>query len=186
MAATPSTMLALGTALPAFSLRDYAGHPWSDQDFQRSPALVVTFICPHCPFVQHIRQELARFAKDYQARGLAVVAINPNDPIAYPVDDAANMKREADSAGYTFPYLVDEEQLVARAFSAACTPDFFLFDAARRLVYRGQFDDSRPSGSIPVTGASLRSAADALLDGLEVPVGQRPSIGCSIKWKKNS
>ncbi len=183
MAATPSTMLPLGATLPSFSLPDYDGRAFTTADRASAPALLVAFLCPHCPFVRHIRHELARFAEDYRPLGLDTIAINSNDPVAYPSDDAAGMKLEAEEGGYTFPYLVDEDQSVAKAFRAACTPDFYLFDAARRLVYRGQFDDSRPSSPTPVTGVSLRAAVDALLAERAVDADQRPSVGCSIKWK---
>ncbi len=183
MSLTPSTMLELGTPTPAFRLPDFDGHLLSDRDFQNAPALLVAFICPHCPYVKHIRQEFARFAQEYQAQGLAVVAINSNDAKAFPDDGPAGMKRESASAGYTFPYLFDESQHVAKAFRAACTPDLFLFDRHHRLVYRGQFDESRPSKDVPVTGADLRAAADLVLAGLPVPVDQKPSVGCNVKWK---
>jgi len=183
MSLTPSTMLELGTTTPAFQLPDLDGHLISDRDFQNAAALLVAFICPHCPYVKHVRQELARFAQEYQARGLAVVAINSNDTRQVPEDGPAGMKSEAVSAGYTFPYLFDESQQVAKAFRAACTPDFFLFDRRHRLAYRGQFDGSRPSTATPVTGADLRAAADLVLAGLAVPAEQKPSIGCNVKWK---
>ena len=155
----------------------------SDRDFQNAAALLVAFICPHCPYVKHIRQEFARFAQEYQAQGLAIVAITSNDTRQVPEDGPAGMKSESASAGYTFPYLFDESQHVAKAFRAACTPDLFLFDRHHRLVYRGQFDESRPSKDAPVTGADLRAAADRVLAGLAVPVDQKPSIGCNVKWK---
>ena len=176
-------MLPLGTPLPAFRLPDIGGRQVASADVAGAPALVVAFICPHCPFVKHVRQAFAAFARDYQPRGVAVVAINSNDTKAFPQDDIAGMQREAATAGYDFPYLFDESQQVARAFHAACTPDFFLFDAAGALVYRGQFDGSRPGNSVPVTGEDLRAAVDALLDGTAVPATQRPSVGCNIKWK---
>ena len=183
MTATPSTMLGLTTPLPPFHLPDVNGTFVSSSDFRGSPGLLVVFICPHCPFVTHIRTELARFAREYQAKGLAIVAINSNDSIAFPDDSPEGMREEGSKAGYVFPYLVDESQQVAKAFHAACTPDFFLFDRDRRLVYRGQFDDSRPRNLIPVTGSDLRAAADAVLDGREPSRIQKPSIGCNIKWK---
>jgi thiol-disulfide isomerase/thioredoxin len=182
MAQTPSTMLELGTALPPFRLPDADGHLISDRDFQGSP-LLVAFICPHCPFVVHVRDGLARFAQEYQTRGLAIVGINANDVSQVPEDGPAGMKKEAAAAGYTFPYLRDESQQLAKVFRAACTPDLYLFDRERRLVYRGQFDSSRPGKDIPVTGEDLRRAADALLEGHPVPQDQKPSVGCSIKWK---
>src|SRR5580704_11279968 len=183
MSLTPSTMLELGTITPAFRLPDFDGHLMSDRDFQNAPALLVAFICPHCPYVKHIRQEFAQFAQEYQAQGLAIVAINSNDARQLPEDGPAGMKRESASAGYTFPYLFDESQHVAKAFRAACTPDLFLFDRHHRLVYRGQFDESRPSKDVPVTGADLRAAADLVLAGLPVPIDQKPSVGCNVKWK---
>ena len=183
MARTPSTMLDLGTPAPAFDLPDFDGARHSLADLAAAPALLVAFICSHCPFVRHMRGEFARFASEYAARGLAIVAINSNDLDTYPQDGPDAMRDEARTLGYVFPYLVDATQGVARAYRAACTPDFFLFDGARRLVYRGQFDDSRPGNDRPVTGADLRRAADAVLDGRPVDTDQRPSLGCNIKWK---
>jgi thiol-disulfide isomerase/thioredoxin len=182
MPETPSTMLDLGTPLPSFSLSDFNGRVVSDADFKGSKALLVAFICKHCPFVKHIRQEFARFAKEYEPKGLKVVAIASNDTTEFPEDGPEGMKQEAAEAGYVFPYLFDEKQQVARAFRAACTPDLFLFDGNRRLVYRGQFDGSRPKNDVPVTGADLRAAADAVLAGKPAPETQRPSMGCNIKW----
>jgi peroxiredoxin len=176
-------MLPLGTRAPAFQLPDFAGRSHALEDFAGSPALLVAFICNHCPFVKHIRTEFARFAGEYGPRGLAVVAINSNDLDAYPQDGPEAMRQEAEALGYGFPYLLDETQQVAKAYRAACTPDFFLFDADRRLVYRGQFDDSRPGSDRPVTGADLRSAVDAVLARREVNPEQMPSLGCNIKWK---
>ena len=183
MAATPSTMVPLGTKAPAFRLPDTSGKPVSLDDFNTAPALLVMFICNHCPFVQHIRSGLAQFARHYQTRGLAIVGINSNDVASYPDDSPAHMAEEVQRAGYTFPYLYDETQAVAKAYDAACTPDFFLFDRERRLVYRGQFDDSRPGNGLPVTGADLRAAVDAVLQNRPVTPEQKPSIGCNIKWK---
>lgn len=185
MALTPSTMAALGTSAPDFRLRDARGGEVARDDFAAAPALLVMFICNHCPYVKHVRSELARFAKDAQARGVAVVGINSNDfrDPKYAGDAPERMREEADLAGYSFPYLVDETQEVAKAYTAACTPDFFLYDRARRLVYRGQFDGSRPDSGIPVTGADLRRAVDAVLAGAPVSADQRPSMGCNIKWK---
>src|ERR1700694_4830958 len=183
MAETPSTMIELGTKLPAFRLPDVEGKMIADGDLQDAAGVLVAFICPHCPYVRHIREEFVRFASDYRPRGLAIVAINSNDANAFPDDDIVGMRKEAAGAGYTFPYLLDDSQEVAKAFHAACTPDFFLFDRNRRLAYRGQFDDSRPKKPAPVTGADLRAAADAVLAGQSVPSTQRPSIGCNIKWK---
>jgi peroxiredoxin len=188
MVLTPSTMLALGTPLPAFALRDFDGVPVSSDDFRAAPALLVAFLSRHCPYVTHIRSEFARFAAEYQARGLAIVGICANDAEAFPEDGPIGMKREAESAGYGFPYLFDATQEVARAFHAACTPDLFLFDRDRRLVYRGQFDDSRPRSAhpVPVTGRDLRAAADAVLAGRPVSPDQKSSIGCNIKWKRGN
>jgi len=183
MAATPSTMLRLGTSLPAFRLPDLDGTTIASGDFAGSKGLLVAFLCPHCPYVRHVRAEFARLAKDIQPRGLAIVAINSNNVAAFPEDGPDGMTQEAREVGYTFPYLFDETQAVAKAFRAACTPDFFLFDAGLRLVYRGQFDDSRPKSQTPVTGKDLKAAVDALLGGTDVPADQRPSMGCNIKWK---
>ncbi len=176
-------MLALGTTLPSFSLPNLDGASVSDQDCENAAAVVVAFLCPHCPYVKHLRQGFVQFAQDYQRHNVAIVAINSNDADAFPEDDPAGMKREASAAGFTFPYLYDESQQVAKAFRAACTPDFFVFDGHRRLVYRGQFDDSRPHSARPVTGVDLRNALDALLAGQAVPPAQLPSVGCNIKWK---
>jgi peroxiredoxin len=176
-------MRPLGIQAPEFRLTDTGGRTVSLADFKDAPALLVAFICNHCPFVQHIRQELARLAREYQARGVAIVGINANDASRYPDDSPARMAEEVKAAGYTFPYLFDETQEVARAYRAACTPDFFLFDAGRRLVYRGQMDDSRPGNGLPVTGKDLRAALDAVLSDRPIPAAQKPSMGCDIKWK---
>ncbi len=183
MARTPSTMLELGTVAPDFSLPDSTGRTVSQRDFDGKPVLLVMFICNHCPFVKHVRSELARLGRDTQAKGAAVVAINPNDVERYPADAPKLMAEEAAAAGYTFPYLYDESQAVAKAYRAACTPDFFLFDRGRRLVYRGQLDDARPGDPTPVTGSDLRAAVDAALAGRPQPAPQKPSLGCNIKWK---
>ncbi len=183
MALTPSTMLALGTPAPDFSLADTQGRPVALADFRKAPALLVMFICNHCPYVQHVRAELARLGRDFQARGVAVVAISANDPAEYPADSPAMMAREAREAGYTFSYLFDETQAVAKAYRAACTPDFFLFDQQGRLAYRGQMDDSRPGNGVPVTGRDLRAALEAVLAGKAVSPTQKPSLGCNIKWR---
>jgi len=182
MPETPSTMLDLGTLLPSFSLPDFNGKTVTDADFTGGKALLVAFICKHCPFVKHIRGEFARFAKEYQAKGLQVVAIASNSIDEFPEDGPEGMKEEAAEAGYTFPYLFDKDQKVAKAFKAACTPDLFLFDGNRRLAYRGQFDSSRPKSNVPVTGADLRAATDAVLAGQKPSDQQRPSVGCNIKW----
>lgn len=189
MAQTPSTMrLSLGAPAAEFRLRDFSGREVSLGDFAESKAVLVMFICNHCPFVKHVRDELSRLGREYQPRGVAVVAINSNDVEMYPDDRPEKMAVEAREAGYTFPYLFDADQSVAKSYSAACTPDFFVFDGAKRLVYRGQLDDSRPptkSGGniIPVTGADVRAALEAVLEGRAVSAVQRPSIGCNIKWK---
>ncbi len=183
MAQTPSTMLALGTSCPDFCLPDTEGRRVCRDDFAGKPALLVGFMCNHCPFVKHIRHELARFAQEYQQKGLAMVGISANDVASYPDDSPGRMAEEVRKIGYTFPYLYDESQEVAKAFRAACTPDFFLFDDERKLVYRGQFDDARPGNDRPVTGADLRAAVDAVLEGRPVPEDQKPTIGCNIKWK---
>jgi len=186
MARTPSTMLELGTPAPEFSLPDFDGGMHALADYAGAPALLVAFICSHCPFVKHLRSEFAAMAREYQPRGLAVVAINSNDVEAYPQDGPDGMRAEAVQCGYVFPYLLDASQSVAKAYRAACTPDFFLFDARRRLVYRGQFDDSRPGNGRLVTGADLRAAIDATLAGRAPVAEQQPSLGCNIKWRKGS
>ena len=183
MVAVNSTMLPLGTEAPDFRLPDPGGRIVSLADFKNAPALLVVFMCNHCPYVKHIRDGLAKLARDYRPRGVAVVGINANDVANYPADSPANMAAEAASAGYVFPYLYDETQAVAKAYRAACTPDLYLFDKQQRLAYRGQFDDSRPGNGIPVTGKDVRTALDALLAGKPVPPTQKPSIGCNIKWK---
>jgi peroxiredoxin len=183
MARTPSTMLPLGTQAPSFSLPNVDGRTVSLDDFKGAPALLVAFICNHCPFVKHVATGLAELGREYQARGVAVVAINSNDAGSYPADSPEQMVHEAESRGYTFPYLYDEDQSVAKAYRAACTPDFYVFDRERKLVYRGQLDSSRPDSGIPVTGKDLRAALDAVLAGKPVLADQKPSIGCNIKWK---
>ena len=185
MVLTPSTMLPLGTAVPAFSLPDLNGRMVSPADFRDAPALLVAFICHHCPFVTHIRTGFAQFTAEYLARGLAIVAINSNDADAFPEDGPAGMKEEAAAAGYVFPYLFDETQEVAKVFRAACTPDLFLFDRGRQLVYRGRFDESRPRTNppMPVTGRDIRAAVDAVFAGRPVSPDQKGSVGCNIKWK---
>jgi thiol-disulfide isomerase/thioredoxin len=183
MARTPSSMmLPLGASAPEFSLRDTRDQVVSRGDYD-GRVLVVMFICNHCPYVKHIRAGLAAFAQDYQPQGVAIVAINANDVEAYPEDDMAAMVQEAQAAGYTFAYCLDATQVVAAAYHAACTPDFFVFDNAHKLVYRGQFDDARPNNAVPVTGADLRSATDAALAHAPPLPVQKPSIGCNIKWR---
>lgn len=182
--AMQSTMLALGTAAPPFRLPDtVSGKTVALEDFAASRALLVAFICNHCPYVKHILDGFVAFAREYGPRGLAIVAISSNDVTTHPADSPNEMAKLAREKNFNFPYLYDESQSVARAYDAACTPDFFLFDSNCRLVYRGQFDGSRPSSRQPVTGADMRTAADAVLAGKPVPDNQLPSIGCSIKWK---
>lgn len=177
-------MLALGTPAPHFALPDTViGRTVALGDLAVSPGLLVAFICNHCPFVKHILDGFVTFTRDYRARGLAVVAISSNDVESYPEDAPAEMSRVAKAKGFTFPYLYDGSQEVAKEYQAICTPDFFLFDRNRKLVYRGQFDSSRPGNNVRVTGTDLRAAADALLRNTPVPAEQIPSVGCSIKWK---
>jgi peroxiredoxin len=183
MALTPSTMLPLGTIAPDFQLPDTNGKIVSLPDFKNASALLVIFICNHCPYVIHIRAGLAQLARDYVSKNVGIVGISANDAQNYPADSPAKMKDEVKTAGYIFPYLYDETQAVAKNYRAACTPDIFLFDKNQRLVYRGQFDASRPNNGIPVTGTDLRAALDALLAGKSVAEKQIPSIGCNIKWK---
>jgi peroxiredoxin len=178
-----STTLSLGTKAPSFRLPDPHGKVVLADEFSGAPALLVAFICNHCPFVKHIQSSFTAMAKEYQARGSAIVAISSNDAVSFPEDGPEKMAEEILAAGYTFPYLYDESQDVARAYGAVCTPDLFLFDRDQRLVYRGQFDGSRPKNNVAVTGADLRAAFDAVLDGRPVPGDQKPSVGCSIKWK---
>jgi peroxiredoxin len=183
MALTPSTMAPLGMPAPAFQLPDTDGKMVSLSNFSDAPAVLVAFICNHCPYVKHVRAAFAKLAKDYQAKGVAVIGISSNDAVAYPDDSPAKMKQEKAAAGYTFPYLYDESQDVAKAYHAACTPDFFVFDKARKLAYRGQMDSSRPGNDKPNDGADLRAALDAVLAGQTPAAKQMPSIGCNIKWK---
>ncbi len=185
MALTSSTMLDLGTTAPDFRLPDAAGggRLVGLADFDDAPALLVAFVCNHCPYVRHIREGFARFARDYRDRGLAIVAISANGVASHPQDAPEKMAEEAREQGYVFPYLYDETQEVAKAYRAACTPEFYLFDADRKLVYRGQLDDSRPGNDVPVTGRDLRAAVDRVLAGAPVDPDQKPSIGCNIKWK---
>ena len=183
MALTPSTMLALGTPAPEFSLPATDGSVVSLESFKNNKLLVVAFICNHCPFVKHIRSQLAAVGRTYMAKGVGFVAISSNDIVAFPADNMQKMQEEVKSIGYTFPYLLDEDQSIAKAYDAACTPDFYLFDAARKLIYRGQFDGSRPSNNIPVTGEDLCAAMDAALQDKHITREQKPSIGCNIKWK---
>jgi peroxiredoxin len=186
MALTPSTMLPLGTTAPDFKLPDTNGKIISLDDFKNAPALLVIFMCNHCPYVIHIRAGLAQLARDYTPKHVAIVGINSNDVENYPEDSPARMKAEVKSAGYIFPYLYDETQAVAKNYRAACTPDIYLFDKNRKLVYRGQFDDSRPGNGIPVTGKDLRAALDAVLAEKSISPNQKASMGCNIKWKSGN
>lgn len=184
MVMVESTMLPLGTAAPDFSLTDVvSGQTISLASFAGAPALLVMFICRHCPFVKHVEAELARLGRDYQPRGVAMVAISANSLQTHPQDGPEHLKAQAQEQGFTFPYCFDATQAVAKQYTAACTPDFFVFDQQRRLVYRGQLDDSRPSNGLPVTGADLRQALEAVLSGQPLTPDQKPSIGCNIKWK---
>ncbi len=183
MVQTASTMLRLGTPAPDFSLPDTDGKEVSLADFADAPALLVVFMCNHCPYVKHVAAGLAQLAKDYQKRRVAVVGINSNDVDTHPDDSPAKMADEVKHRGYTFPYLYDATQEVAKAYQAACTPDFYVFDGERKLVYRGQMDASRPGSDVPVTGQDLRAALDAVLAGQAVSGNQRASLGCNIKWK---
>lgn len=178
-------MLPLGTQAPDFNLTDVVSEQSvSLSSLQDKKVLLVMFICRHCPYVKRVQGELARLGKDYANKDMATVAISANDPQAYPEDAPDSLKEQAEELGFTFPYCFDESQNIAKAYSAACTPDFFLFDKERKLIYRGQFDDSRPDSGIPVTGADLRAAIEAVLSDQPVNQNQKPSIGCSIKWKK--
>ena len=182
--ATASVMLPLGTQAPAFELRDvWNGQTISLDSFRDKIAVLVMFICRHCPYVVHVEQELAKIGRDYRESSLGIVAISSNDPVGYPDDAPKRLKEMAERLGFTFPFCWDETQEVAKAYRAACTPDFYLFDSQRRLVYRGQLDDSRPGNNKPVTGRDLRAAIEAVLAGKPVDSKQRASIGCSIKWK---
>jgi len=185
MAATPSNMMPLGTMAPDFNLTDtISGKKKSLHELKSEKATVITFICNHCPFVKHVQKGLVKLTKDYIPSGISFVAINSNDVKAYPDDSPERMKEVAKQLGYPFPYLYDESQDIARAYGAACTPDFYIFDKDLKCVYRGQMDDSRPSNNIPVTGKDIRAALDAILAGKPVSEEQKPSIGCNIKWKK--
>jgi len=178
-----STMLPLGAAAPAFALPSVvSGEIITLDTFADDPALLVMFICRHCPFVKHVEQELARIGKDYISQGLGIVAISANSLQTHPQDGPEHLKTQAEEVGFTFPYCFDETQAVAKAYTAACTPDFFVFDQAKTLVYRGQLDDSRPSNGVPVTGQDLRVALDAVLAGQAMTGPQKPSVGCNIKW----
>ncbi|MEY2984652.1 MAG: hypothetical protein RLZZ568_1269 [Cyanobacteriota bacterium] len=183
MVLTPSTMLPLGTPAPDFALTDVvSGQTLTLADVAGEKGLLVMFICRHCPFVKHIQDQLAQLGKDYQARGLGLVAISANNAVSHPEDAPERLKAMATQVGFTFPLLYDETQAIAKAYRAACTPDFFLFNSQKALVYRGQLDDSRPGNDQPVTGKDLRAAMDLVLGGQPVPAAQKPSIGCNIKW----
>ncbi len=186
MVMTASTMLPLGMSAPDFNLPDIKGDMVSLADFKESSALLVIFMCNHCPFVKHVLHVMVDLIKEYQAKGVAVVGINSNDVVNFAEDSPEMMAEVAKESGFTFPYLYDETQKVAKAYRAACTPDFFLFDGERELVYRGQMDDSRPGNGIPVTGADLTAAIDAVLEGKQVTAEQKPSMGCNIKWKQGN
>ncbi len=183
MAGVSSTMLELGTAAPDFSLPDTTGQLVSLADYKQAPATLVVFMCNHCPYVKHIANQFAEFAREYQAKGVAVIGINANDVSTHPDDSPEKMADEVKKIGYTFPYLYDETQEVAKSYRAACTPDFFLFDKDHKLAYRGQFDGSRPGNKIAVTGQDLRMALDAVLQDQPVPAEQKASMGCNIKWR---
>ena len=184
MARTESSMLALGTTAPSFTLQDVVTKHELDTKNVRGPkGLLVMFICRHCPFVKHLEKSLAQLGRDYQGKGIGIVAISSNDAVNYPDDAPDSLAQQAKQIGFTFPYLYDETQAVARAYDATCTPDFFLFDDALKLVYRGQFDSSRPGNEIPVTGKDLRAALDAVIAGKPVNADQHASLGCNIKWK---
>jgi peroxiredoxin len=185
MVSVESTMLPIGTKAPNFSLPDTEGKAVSHTDFVGKPLLVM-FICNHCPYVLHVRPELAKIGREYSEKGVAIVAISANDAKNYPADSPEKMKEEKANAGYVFPYLYDESQEVAKAYTAACTPDFFLFDAEHKLYYRGRLDESRPKNEALLTGADLRAALDAVLAGAPPPEIQRPSMGCNIKWKEGN
>lgn len=185
MALTESTMLELGTEAPDFALTDVlSGKTIRRDDFRDKKALLVMFICAHCPYVKHIEKTLGKLGADYADKPLAIVAISANDVTTHPADSPEGLKAQAKASGFAFPYLYDESQDVAHAYKAACTPDFFLFDAGRKLAYRGQYDSSRPGNGVPVTGEDLREAIDTVLAGKPVSPDQRPSIGCNIKWRE--
>ncbi len=186
MVLTPSTMLKLGTPAPDFDLPGLNGKQVALSAFRGKPALLVMFICNHCPYVKHVKSELTRLTADYGSKGVGIVGINSNDAVNYPDDSPANMKKWAKESGWTFPYLYDEDQSAAKSYHAACTPDFFLFDGEQKLFYRGQLDDSRPGNAIPVTGKDLRNALDLLLSGRSAPETQQPSMGCNLKWKSGN
>ena len=185
MARTPSLMIDLGIVAPSFKLHNVVtGQTESIEQLTGERGLLVMFICRHCPFVQHVQGELAKLGRDYQGKGIGIVAISSNDAASHPDDSPSSLKEQAEEQGFSFPYLYDERQEVAKAYQAVCTPDFFLFDKDRALVYRGQLDDSRPGNEVPVTGQDLRAALEALLAGEPISPAQKPSLGCNIKWKQ--
>ena len=187
MVQTPSNMIPLGTSAPDFNLPDtLSGEMKSLKEIKSGVATVVMFICNHCPFVKHIQEHLVLLADDYQPKGVSLIAISSNDIDSHPDDSPERMKEMAQTLGYPFPYLYDETQEVAKAYNAACTPDFYIFDAEMKLVYRGQLDGSRPGNQIPVTGEDIRTALNNILSGLPVSPDQKPSIGCNIKWKNEA
>jgi len=186
MVRTPSTMLPLGTTAPEFSLMNVDGRTLSLADVAGPRGTVVMFICNHCPYVKHVADQLAALGRELMPQGIGMVAISSNDVAAHPADSPEQMVRESEERGYPFAYLFDETQQAAKAYHAACTPDFYLFDADQKLVYRGQLDDSRPGSDIPVTGSDLRRAIDALIAGEAVPEPQKPSLGCNIKWREGN
>ena len=186
MVRTVSTMLPLGTQAPDFTLTNTDGQRVSLSDFRDKKALVIIFMCNHCPYVKHVAPELTRVSNEYMPKGVGFLGISSNDVVAHPEDSPERMKAEAAKQGYKFPYLYDADQSVAMAYNAACTPDIFVFDSAHRLVYRGQLDDSRPKSDKPLTGNDLRTALDCILAGKQISMEQRPSIGCNIKWKEGS
>jgi len=187
MVLTPSTMMPLGTSAPSFELPDtLSGKTLRLRDFAAKKALVVMFVCNHCPYVKHIQDGLVRLGQDYATKDVALVAISANDPLTHPDDRPERLGAEAKRLGYRFPVLFDESQEIAKAYRAACTPDFYVFDAERRLVYRGQFDASRPDSKVPVTGADLRAAIECVLAARPAPAEQRPSLGCNIKWRRGN
>lgn len=187
MALTDSTMMPLGTKAPDFTLTNViTGEEVSLSDFSHKKALLVMFICQHCPYVKHVEDEIAQIGQDYQDKDLSIVAISSNDTDSHPADSPQHLKQQAEELGFNFPYLFDQDQVIAKKYTAACTPDFFLFDQNRELVYRGQLDDSRPGNNIPITGEDLREAIDAVLNDQQVPQQQKPSSGCNIKWKPSN
>lgn len=185
MAKTESTMLKLGSKVPKFNLKNFDGS-FVEIDQYKNKSLFIMFICNHCPFVKHLEHKLAELGNLYLQKGVGVIAINSNDPVDYPEDSPEKMKEKVKELGYKFPYLFDSDQEIAKKFQAACTPDFYIFDKNHELVYRGQFDDSRPGNNIPVTGKNIIEALDALIIGKKINSDQKPSLGCNIKWKSGN